>query len=393
MQPPEPDKQLRRVPNDYDVATNATPPDIRRLFGRRRTLPIGAAFGVITVLGRAGAGQIEVATFRRDAAYSDGRHPDSVVYSTAEQDALRRDFTINGLFFDPIEQRVIDFVGGREDIKKQVVRAIGDPKKRFAEDKLRLLRAVRFAAAFAFTLAPDTLRTIREMAGEVTVVSAERIAAEMRRMLTGSGRTVAVRLLLETGLAAAVLPEIVPEDDAALVRLEHALAVLGRLSRPNFPLALATLLHTCVDSARSAEICRRWRLSNHETDRLGWLLAQRGSLAHAREMRHSALQRILVASGAADLTAWEEAVVMVDAGEVDARKADDLAYCRALLDQPRETLDPPPLLGGDDLGEHGIAPGPVYRDLLRQVRDAQLDGAIHTKDEALAMVDRLMKRE
>lgn len=142
------DQLLQRTPKDYDVATSAHPDQIRDVFGRRRTLPIGAAFGVITVLGPKSAGQIEVATFRQDATYSDGRHPDSVTFSTAEEDARRRDFTINGLFYDPLNEQVIDFVGGQQDIDRRVVRAIGDPYERIAEDKLRMLRAVRFSATF-----------------------------------------------------------------------------------------------------------------------------------------------------------------------------------------------------------------------------------------------------
>ncbi len=184
-----------------------------RLFGRRRTLAIGAAFGVITVLGPESAGMIEVATFRKDAAYSDGRHPDHVTFSSAQEDAARRDFTINGLFYDPLENRVIDFVGGQEDLARRKIRAIGHPRERFAEDKLRMLRAVRFSATFDFALEEETQAAISEMAGQIGVVSPERIAMEMRRMLVEPSRVAAVRLLLATNLAAVVLPEIVPKND------------------------------------------------------------------------------------------------------------------------------------------------------------------------------------
>jgi tRNA nucleotidyltransferase/poly(A) polymerase len=160
------DKLLGRTPKDYDVATNATPPQIRELFGRRRTLAIGAAFGVITVIGPKSAGMIEVATFREDAAYSDGRHPDHVTFSSAREDAARRDFTINGLFYDPLDDRVIDFVGGQEDLALRRIRAIGNPRERIAEDKLRLLRAVRFSATFDFALEEGTRAAIREMADQ-----------------------------------------------------------------------------------------------------------------------------------------------------------------------------------------------------------------------------------
>ena len=206
------DQLLGRTPKDYDVATNATPLQIRELFGRRRTLAIGASFGVITVIGSKAAGMIEVATFRKDAAYSDGRHPDHVTFSSAREDAARRDFTINGLFYDPLEDRIIDFVGGQDDLTSKTIRAIGNPRERFAEDKLRMIRAVRFSATFDFALEEETRAAIREMADQIGVVSPERIAMEMRRMLVDASCVAAVRLLLSTNLAAAVLPEIVTKN-------------------------------------------------------------------------------------------------------------------------------------------------------------------------------------
>src|SRR6185369_6621765 len=168
------DQLMEQLPKDYDVATDAVPQQVREVFGKRRTLEIGAAFGVVTVLGPKGAGQIDVATFRRDASYSDGRHPDAVTFSDAEHDAQRRDFTINGLFFDPLAEQVIDYVGGQRDIEQRVIRAIGDPLARIAEDKLRMLRAVRFAARFDFAIDSDTLAAIRQQARELVIVSAER---------------------------------------------------------------------------------------------------------------------------------------------------------------------------------------------------------------------------
>ncbi|MGA2034051.1 MAG: CCA tRNA nucleotidyltransferase, partial [Thermoguttaceae bacterium] len=359
------DELLGRVPKDYDVATSATPPEIRDLFGHRRTLALGAAFGVITVKGPRKAGMVEVATFRRDAAYSDGRHPDHVTFSSAREDAARRDFTINGLFFDPLRQQVIDFVGGREDLARRVIRAIGQPARRMAEDKLRLLRAVRFAAAFDFALDEDTAATIRAMAAQIAVVSPERIAMEMRRMLMERGRARAVGLLLETGLAAALLPEIVHTDPNAQQRLDRALAVLDRLDEPGFPLALAALLDSMVESSAARAICLRWRLSNKETDRVAWLIAHRSALAGAPAMRHSQLQPLLLAEGIEDLLVLHE--LSGPPGPEDA------AFCRALLAGPRDRLDPPPLLSGDDLLAAGLPSGPRYKTALRRIRAAQLD--------------------
>ncbi len=381
------DRLLGRQPKDYDVATDATPAEIREVFRRRRTIAVGAAFGVITVLGSRGAGQIEVATFRRDDTYSDGRHPDRVTFSTPQEDASRRDFTINGLFFDPLEERVIDFVGGEADLAGRLIRAIGDPSQRFREDKLRLLRAVRFAATFDFALEAQTAEAIRRMAAEITVVSAERIGAEMQRMLVDPHRSRAVRLLLETGLAAAVLPEVVPTDAEQQARLERALAILDRLCEPGFPLALAALLHLGVDSPDAAAVCQRWRLSNAHVERVAWLVGHRAALRQARQQRWSRLQRVLVAEGIEDLLALEEAVVRAESGD-----AGDVAWCRERLKQPREVLDPPPLVTGDDLLRHGVPPGPVYRVLLERVRDAQLDGEVQDRTQALEIVDRLLER-
>ena len=205
------DELLQRVPRDYDIATSARPEEIRRLF--RRTIAVGAAFGVVEILGpRTGAGllKVQVATFRSDVSYSDGRHPDQVVFSSAREDALCRDFTINGMFFDPLEDRLIDYVGGRQDLETRILRAIGDPAIRFAEDKLRLLRAPRIATGFNLSIDPSTAEAIRAMAPQMGVVSAERIAEELRRLLTYPERARGVRLLDELGLIAVLLPELLP---------------------------------------------------------------------------------------------------------------------------------------------------------------------------------------
>jgi poly(A) polymerase len=381
------DRLLGRTPKDYDVATDATPAQIRHLFGRRRTLAIGAAFGVITVRGPRGAGVVEVATFRRDADYSNGRHPDSVRFSTAREDALRRDFTINGLFYDPLDEQVIDFVGGREDLDRRLLRAIGDPRRRFGEDKLRMLRAVRFSATFQFALEADTLRAIQEMAGGITAVSPERIAVEMQQILLDSRRSAAIRLLLGSGLAAVILPEIVPADDPARQRLDKTLSVLERLGRPSFPSAMAALLYRHVDASGAEQVCRRWRLSNQQTDRVSWLVEHHATLRRAPQARWSAVQKMLVAAGAEDLLKLNEAAASAGCAVMSTA---EIAWCRAKLAEPREVLDPPPLLTGDDLVGRGLPPGPVYGVLLQRVREAQLDGEIRTKAEAIELVERLL---
>ncbi|MFZ5829156.1 MAG: CCA tRNA nucleotidyltransferase [Planctomycetota bacterium] len=367
-----------RVPKDYDVATAALPDEVRELFGRRRTLAIGAAFGVITVLGPKSAGTVEVATFRQDLGYTDGRRPDEVAFCSAEEDARRRDFTMNGLFLDPLDQRVLDFVGGRDDLERRLVRAIGDPRERFTEDKLRMLRAVRFAAGFGFAIEEHTAAAIREMASEIVVVSAERIAAEMRRMLVEQGRAEAVRLLLETRLALQVFPEIVPQHAEQSDRLARSLTALPRLDGPSFPLALGVLLCGLTLPEGVEAVGRRWRLATKETERSRWLVAHHDRLAGATMQAWSHLQPLLTTEGIHDLLACA-------AAREDATPQ-EIAFCTEKLALPPEELSPPPLLTGDDLRRGGLVPGPRFASLLAELRAAQLDGVVHTTEEAWALV-------
>jgi tRNA nucleotidyltransferase/poly(A) polymerase len=379
------DRLLGCAPKDYDVATNARPEQIREVFGRRRTLAIGEAFGVITVLGPSGAGQIEVATFRQDANYSDGRHPDSVTFCTAEADAKRRDFTINGLFFDPVTELTIDYVGGEADLQAGMIRAIGDAELRFSEDKLRMLRAVRFAARFDFELELQTAHAIQQMAAELAVVSAERIAMEMRQILVGSGRCRAVELLRDLGLFAIVFArrgDLPVADDPKWQLLDR---VLAELDEPSFALALAAVLTQMAGVVNVEETCQNWKLSNVEKTRALWLVQNASALDGARMGFWPDLQQILVHSGAADLINLQGARTAVGLAEQA-----DLDFCRERLTWPLEKLDPAPLVTGDDLITHGVAPGRQFKMLLESVRTAQLQKEITTRDEALALVDRLI---
>jgi tRNA nucleotidyltransferase/poly(A) polymerase len=384
------DGLLQHLPKDYDVATSALPEQVRDVFGRKRTLAIGQSFGVITVIGPKEAGQIDVATFRRDAAYSDGRHPDSVAFSTAEFDAQRRDFTINGLFYDPLQDRVIDFVGGQEDLRRRVVRAIGDPSARIAEDKLRMLRAVRFAATFDFELDPATLEAIRRQAHELVIVSAERIAAEMRRMLVNANRAIALRLLQETSLLEIVLPECAAwfEQDDRRQWLQTQ-AILAALESPSFATALAATVRTLRPPEQSSvlfaeRICGRWKLANEERDELTWLLQEEATIRSASQAYWPKLQRVLIDSRAGHLLTYVAAIASVE----DLSLA-EVEFCREKRRLPPEVLDPLPLLSGEDLKQLGIAPGPLYRDLLTKVRDAQLQAEVTTRDAALQLARRL----
>jgi poly(A) polymerase len=370
------DQLLGRAPKDYDVATSALPDQVRDLFGRRRTLAVGASFGVIAVLGAKPLHPIDVATFRTDGDYLDGRRPESVAFTDAEHDAQRRDFTINGLFFDPIADRVVDYVGGQADLSARVIRAIGDPRQRFTDDKLRLLRAVRFAATYDFAIEPATLAAIREMAADVTAVSAERIAAELRRMLSHASRRRGVELLAEAELLRPLLPEVAAHAAANEATWQEALTRLARLHNPAFPLAFAALLANVVDANGARDLGRRLKLSNKEIDRTVWLVGNFPQIVRAAAPPWPQLQRLLAHEAGPELVELAAASL----------PADDpgLARCRAELARPEHEWNPPPLVTGDDLIASGLRAGRHFSELLEHLRDKQLEGSLRTRDEALA---------
>lgn len=387
------DQLLRLEPKDYDVATDATPEQIREVFGRRRTLAIGQAFGVITVLGPSGAGQMDVATFRRDQGYSDGRHPDQVTFCSAQEDAQRRDFTINGMFFDPLENRVVDYVGGQEDLQRGLVRAIGDPAARFAEDKLRMLRAVRFAATLKFAIDPGTLAAIQRQAVEIVLVSAERIAAELRRMLVDENRTQAVELLVASGLLPVVLPELrdlapASADAGESPAWQTTMSILRRLQTSRFSVVLAVLLRESSGGIRVVEpLCRRLKLTGADRKETEFLLEHESTIRASRRVPWPQLQRVLIQDGAADLLSYGRAVAEV----LDGHTA-DVDYATQRFSQPSDQLNPPPLITGDDLHGLGIAAGPAYKKILDAVREAQLERRIRSSAEALELAQQLSSR-
>jgi len=373
------DSLLGLQPKDYDIATSATPEQVREVFGKRRTIPIGASFGVITVLGPKDSGQIEVATFRTDGDYSDGRRPDSVQYATPELDASRRDFTINGLFFDPTTDEVRDYVEGQADIKAGLIRAIGDPTQRITEDKLRMLRAIRFAARFDFAIEPATQAAITRLAGDITQVSGERIGAEMQSMLLHSSRKCALELLRELQLEQAVFPEL-----CALTGEAHSesLATISRLKQPSFPLALAAAVHAIQGTVVSA-IAKRWKLSNRDSERTKWLLDNLPVGLQANQTDWPKLQRVLVHEGGEELTNLVEAIAGSDNPATQ--------HLRDKLSLPAGELNPPPLVTGADLIADGLTPGPGFSTWLEKIRDAQLEGRISTRAEAIALAQELSR--
>jgi poly(A) polymerase len=377
------DELLGHAPQDYDVATDARPDQVQRLF--RRTVAVGASFGVVEVLGPRGPDgdwlTVQVATFRTDVSYSDGRRPDAVTFCSPQEDAARRDFTINGIFLDPLTGEVIDYVGGRDDLAAHVLRAIGDPAERFREDKLRLLRAARFATRFAMTVEPATAAAVRAMAPQLTVVSAERIAEELRKLLTDPRRGDGVRLMTDLGLAEPVFPGLPGRPE-----WPHSVAALGMLAPDaSFPLALAVLLVPLGRKGADAA-CRRLKLSNDERERVAWLVEHHASLHDAATMRASRLKPLLAHPGAGELLALHRA----DA-EAAGRDVGHVELCERLLWQwsADGSLNPPPLVTGDDLTALGMEPGPSFKRLLDAVRAAQLDGEITTREEGIALVRRL----
>ncbi len=389
------DALLSRVPKDYDVATNAAPEAVRECFGRGRTLSFGASFGVIGVLpprsdalNEAPVTPTEVATFRSDGQYSDGRRPDSVHFGSAEQDALRRDFTINGLFYDPIEHRVIDFVGGEADLAAGVLRTIGSATARFGEDKLRMLRAVRFATTLDITIETETLEAIREHATDIHAVSGERIGAEMRRVMIAPRAADGLSHLHDSGLSKFVLPEWDNVDQSRVRRLldnvnsiEHTIN-----SHDRFCVALALVLTNDTDSAKSlGAIANRWKLANDEQRQIAFSLQHWRQLAIADKLKWSQLQPMLIDRDRDIALRTAQVCVVAD-------QSSDLGIQRSVeaTSWSREKLDPPPLLTGNDLQRSGIPTGPIFRTILERVRNAQLDGEISTAAEAMVLAQQIL---
>ncbi len=428
------DLLLGREPKDYDVATSATPEVVLGLF--KRTFAVGAHFGVVLVAGgdedqaagsegsRGEKPVTEVATFRSDGAYSDGRHPDGVRYtSSAEEDVRRRDFTINGLLLDPLRaaefwksaegmrSAVIDYVGGLADLDTGVVRAIGRAEARFEEDRLRMLRGVRFAARFGFELEAGTAAATRALAARIHAVSRERVRDELTRMLTEGRARRAFELLDETGLLAEALPEVArmkgveqppqfhPEGDVWV----HTLLLLEQLQAGcALTLAWGALLHDVgkpptfrrapdrirfdghveVGAAMGAEICRRFRFSNDETAQILALIENHMRFMDAQRMKTSTLKRFFRLAGFEEHLELHRMDCLAGNGNLEHWE-----YVRErYLAMPEETVRPRPLITGRELIAAGYAPGAGFKEMLRAVEDAQLEGTIGTPDEALQLV-------
>jgi poly(A) polymerase len=408
------DMLLGRPVNDHDIATSAAPDEIFALF--RKTLKVGAQFGVAMV--GLGGQWIEVATFRRDESYTDGRHPDRISPGTMEDDAERRDFTINGMYLDPITDAIIDLVGGKIDLENHLIRAIGDPRKRFEEDRLRILRAVRFAAQLSnFNIEPDTALAVRQFAPQITDISAERILEEFRKMLASPGRKIGIKLTDELGLLEHVLPELhalhnqsaksFTGQNITADAFEQTLAILDRLGRCDFETAMAALLHlvgiqaenplACQTPLRSRlniglfnpsavladDIARRLTCSNDERTKIVQLIQFLPLLGRAETLTLAEIKRLKIYRRYIDLHKLFMARVQA---ELDPREKLDCVETLAGRVNP-DTLDQPPLLTGQDLiVEFGLSPSPAFQKILDEIYDAQLNEEIHTRPEALTLV-------
>ena len=364
------DMLLGRRAKDYDVATDARPKDVIKMF--KRTLKVGAKFGVVIVLieGR----QVEVATFRSETGYADGRHPAAVEFANAAEDAGRRDFTINGMFYDPLQKEVIDYVDGRADLKAKIVRTIGRPAERFAEDYLRMLRAVRFCTQLGFAIEPSTWLAICSNAKNITRISGERISIELEGILAGANRSAGASMLIKSGLAEAVFPGLSSKHR------KTAIDILGQLRKKvDFALALAGLFAGC-ETEFAIEKCRVLKLSRSQTKHVKFLLANRGKLLDER-MSLAELKKILAEPYFWDLYELQRAIQKArDGGRKSIAALISLRKrIKALGDVE---LRPKPLLNGHDLIRLGAVPGPSLGQLAEEMYIAQLEGKLQTQAQA-----------
>ena len=404
------DSLMGKTPHDFDIATSARPEEVQALFPR--TIPVGAQFGVVLVVQE--GHDYQVATFRSDGTYLDGRHPRSVSFTSPEGDAKRRDFTINGLFYDPIEEKVLDFVGGREDLESRTLRAIGNPAERFAEDKLRLLRAVRLATVLDFTIEADTWNALCAGATTIHEVSAERVRDELVKILVAPQRVRGFDLLDASGLMEEILPEILPlkgceqppdfhpEGDVFIhTRLMLSLLPAGA----SVPLLLATLFHDLgkpatmerdhtgrirfnghesISAQMTEKIMRRLRFSNEEIEATTLMVQNHMVFKDVQNMRVSRLKRFLARLTFEDELELHRVDCLASHGNLDnyeflKRRREELA---------NEPLIPPPLLTGHDLIAMGWKPGPKFRTVLDAVQVRQLEGILRTRRQAISWVEK-----
>ena len=392
-------------PKDYDITTNAKPEDIKRLF--KRTILVGEKFGVIVVV-KDGI-NYEVATFRSEIGYKNGRHPDKVIFTDEKEDVKRRDFTINGLLFDTLENRIIDYVGGKDDINNKIIRTIGNPFERFNEDKLRMMRAVRLAVKFDFDIEENTFNAVKCKGFEISEISKERIRDELVKILTEGAAERGIKLLDKAGMLKVILPEVAdmkgveqpkifhPEGDV----FTHTVLMLDLMENPSVELAMAVLLHdigkpetfevkdrirfnehTDVGVKIASDICKRLRFTNKEIEYILNLIKNHLKFKDVMKMKKSTLKRFL------SMDKFEE--------HLELHRLDCLAshknlanweYCKKMMKEITiEEVKPERLINGDDLINAGFTPGPLFKEILNYIEDEQLEGRIKDKNEAMNLV-------
>jgi poly(A) polymerase len=400
------DMLLGHEPNDYDIATDAKPEIVESLF--EKTLAVGKSFGVIVVI--MDGYEIEVATYRSDGVYTDGRRPDSVVFSSMEEDAKRRDLTINGMFYDPVKNEVLDCVGGHEDLDRKIIRMIGDPDARIAEDKLRMLRVVRFAARLGFTVEPKTLKAVRDHVAEIKLVSAERIAEELQKILRAGNYRRFLELLFETNLIEHILPEVKimkgcgqpvdyhPEGDV----LEHTIKALENLpADASDELRMGTLLHDvgkpktqtfrdrirfnghdAVGKGIAQGIMERLKFSTDFTTRVKDLVGNHMKFLCVKDMKTSTLKRFMTIPYFEEHMALHRVDCLSSHGSLE-----NLDFLKEKFNSFKpEEIRPSRIISGKDLTEFGLIPGPVYKTILEDVKEKQLEGTLIDRDAALEYV-------
>lgn len=400
------DMVMGNKPNDFDIATSAKPDEIEKLF--EKTIAVGKAFGVIVVI--VDDVQYEVATFRSDGIYLDGRHPESVTFSSIEEDAKRRDFTINGMFYDPVEEKVIDFVNGKRDIVNSIIRFIGDPEQRICDDKLRMLRAVRFSSRFNFVIEENSYNMIKKHANEITQVSIERIGEELLKILHSRNFENSFKLLIDTGLLEQFLPEV-----KAMFGVEqpidyhpegcvgtHTLKALNNLSEnASDELLMGVLLHDVgkprcfkiaerirfdghdnVGAGMTEDILKRMKFSNDFVEHVKALVANHMKFMFVKKMRTSRLKRMI------RLPKFEEHLALHRADCMSSHE--DLENYNFVIQKmkeiPPEQIRPERIVTGHDLIAMGFVPGPLFKQILLEVEDKQLENEITTKDQALEFI-------
>jgi len=371
------DMLLRRAASDYDVTTNARPEDVIKIF--KRTLKVGAKFGVVIVL--IGDRQVEVATFRTETGYADGRHPAKVKFTGATEDASRRDFTINGIFYDPLKREVIDYVNGQADLKKKLIRTIGRPAERFGEDYLRMLRAVRFSTQLGFAIEPRTFSAICSNAKNISKISGERIATELEAILVSPNRSAGVSLLAESGLAETIFPGMLSEQ------VKMAIKVLSQLrKKTDFPLVLACLFTGCPMEL-AIEKCKVLKLSRSQTKHIKFLLENRGKLNNEK-MSLAELKKIVAEPYFWDLYELQRAIQRAERRSIAAL----VTLRRRIKALKGLELKPKPLLNGHDLIRLGAVPGPEVGQLAEEMYIAQLEEKLKTAEQAEQWVQKWLQK-